>query len=48
MTRDQFFDWAEAQSARREFDVFQPVAMTGGNINHNRIAFNIPTGDEDR
>jgi Uma2 family endonuclease len=41
MTRDQFFDWAETQAARYEFDGFQPVAMTGGNINHNRIAFNI-------
>ena len=41
MTRDQFFDWAEAQDARHEFDGFEPVAMTGGNLNHNRIAFNI-------
>jgi Uma2 family endonuclease len=41
MTRDQFFDWAEAQGARYEFDGFQPVAMTGGNLNHNQIAFNI-------
>jgi Uma2 family endonuclease len=41
MTRDQFFDWADAQDARYEFDGFQPVAMTGGNLNHNRIAFNI-------
>ena len=41
MTRDQFFDWAEAQGGRYEFDGFQPVAMTGGNLNHNRIAFNI-------
>ena len=41
MTREQFFDWAEAQDARYEFDGFQPVAMTGGNINHNQIAFNI-------
>jgi Uma2 family endonuclease len=41
MTRDQFFDWAEAQNARYEFDGFEPVAMTGGNLNHNSIAFNI-------
>ncbi len=41
MTRDQFFDWAEAQGARHEFDGFEPVAMTGGNLNPNRIAFNI-------
>ena len=43
MTRDQFFDWAETQDARHEFDGFEPVAMTGGNLNHNRIAFNIHT-----
>ena len=43
MTRDQFFDWAEAQDARYEFDGFEPVAMTGGNLNHNSIAFNIHT-----
>jgi hypothetical protein len=41
MTRDQLFDWAEAQGGRYEFDGFQPVAMTGGNLNHNQIAFNI-------
>lgn len=41
MTREQFFPWAEAQEARYEFDGFQPVAMTGGTINHNVIAFNI-------
>jgi len=43
MTRDQFFDWAEAQDARYEFDGFEPVAMTGGNLDYNRIAFNIHT-----
>ena len=32
MTRDQFFDWAEAQEARHEFDGFAPVAMTAGTI----------------
>jgi Uma2 family endonuclease len=41
MTRDQFFDWAEAQDARYEFDGFQPVAMTRGNLNHNDIALNL-------
>ncbi len=41
MTRDQFFAWAEAQDARYEFDGSQPVAMTRGNVNHNRIAFNL-------
>src|SRR5580698_4320299 len=41
MTRDQFFDWASAQGGRYEFDGFQPVAMTGGNLNHNQIALNM-------
>lgn len=41
MTRDQFLDWAHAREARYEFDGFAPVAMTGGTLNHNRIAFNI-------
>ena len=41
MTRDQFFVWAQTQAARYEFDGFGPVAMTGGSINHNRIAMNL-------
>ena len=41
MTRDQFLDWAAAQGERYEFDGFEPVAMTGGNLNHNQIAINI-------
>jgi Uma2 family endonuclease len=41
MTRDRFFDWAEAQDARYEFDGFEPVAMTAENLSHNRIALNI-------
>lgn len=41
MTRDQFFDWADAQERRYEFDGYEPVAMTGGTVNHNQIAFNI-------
>jgi hypothetical protein len=32
MTREAFFDWAEAQDAPYEFDGFQPVAMNGGTI----------------
>ncbi len=43
MTCDQFLDWADAREARYEFDGFAPVAMTGGTLNHNRIAFNIHT-----
>src|SRR5450755_736065 len=32
MTREQFFQWAQAREERYEFDGFQPVAMTGGNL----------------
>lgn len=41
MTREQFFQWAQARDARYEFDGFQPVAMTGGNLRHNMIHLNI-------
>ena len=41
MTQAEFFDWAEAQNERYEFDGFQPVAMTCGCGNHARIAGNI-------
>lgn len=41
MTREQFFQWAQAQDARYEFDGYQPVAMTGGNLRHNVIHLNI-------
>ena len=33
-TQERFFDWAEAQDVRYEFDGSQPVAMTGGNAGH--------------
>ena len=41
MTRDQFFNWAQAQEERYEFDGFQPVAMTRGSLNHSIICQNI-------
>ena len=41
MTREQFFQWAQAQGGRHEFDGFQPVAMTGGNLRHSLLHFNI-------
>jgi Uma2 family endonuclease len=41
MTRDQFFAWAEASDGRYEFDGFQPVAMTGGTVNHSQITQNL-------
>ncbi len=37
MTREQFFQWAEAREGRWEFDGFQPVAMTGGTLDHSQI-----------
>lgn len=43
MTREAFFDWAQAQDVRYEFDGFEPVAMTGGTIRHNRIGQNAYT-----
>jgi Uma2 family endonuclease len=41
MTREQFVQWAQARDERYEFDGFQPVAMTGGNLRHNLIHLNI-------
>ena len=41
MTREEFFDWAVAQDRRYEFDGFEPVAMTGGTVNHGLICHNI-------
>jgi Uma2 family endonuclease len=41
MTREEFLDWAAAQRERHEFDGFQPVAMTGGTVNHSHIVVNI-------
>jgi len=40
-TRERFFSWAASQEGRYEFDGFQPVAMTGGTVNHSRIMRNL-------
>ena len=40
-TQEQFFSWAERQETRYEFDGLQPVAMTGGNVNHNRVMWGL-------
>jgi Uma2 family endonuclease len=40
-TQEQFLDWVETQDGRYEFDGFRPVAMHGGNANHERICQNI-------
>lgn len=36
-----FLAWEEGQARPFEFDGFQPVAMTGGTIDHDRITFNL-------
>jgi Uma2 family endonuclease len=41
MSRLQFFAWAEAQEGRYEFDGFQPVAMTDGNMGHSLVTGNV-------
>ncbi len=41
MTREQFFAWAQARDERYEFDGFEPVAMTGGSVNHSQITQNV-------
>ena len=41
MSRAAFLDGAEAQEVRYEFDGFQPVAMTGGSINHAQMIGNL-------
>jgi Uma2 family endonuclease len=40
-TLAQFFTWAENQEGRYEFDGFQPVATTGGTVNHGIILRNL-------
>ncbi len=42
-TQEAFFSWAETQEARYEFDGIQPVAMTGGNLNHASLIINLTT-----
>lgn len=41
MTIAEFLDWEERQELRYEFDGEQPVAMTGGTIDHDSISFNL-------
>jgi Uma2 family endonuclease len=40
-TQEQFFAWAEGREGRYEFDGVQPVAMTGGTVNHGIIMRNV-------
>jgi Uma2 family endonuclease len=41
MTLAAFLAWEERQELRYEFDGFQPVAMAGGTLLHDRITFNL-------
>lgn len=41
MSREEFFEWAQAQNERYEFDGFRLVAMTGGPIIHSRLHRNL-------
>jgi Uma2 family endonuclease len=41
MTREAFFDWAEAQDLRYEYNGTEAVAMTGGTRKHSRLCQNL-------
>jgi len=41
MTLAEFLEWEERQELRFEFDGFEPVAMTGGTLAHDRITFSL-------
>jgi hypothetical protein len=41
MTVDEFLAWERRQELRDEFDGCEPVAMTGGTLNHAAIATNL-------
>jgi Uma2 family endonuclease len=38
---EAFLDWEERQELRYEFDVFRPIAMTGGTSKHSAIQRNL-------
>jgi len=40
-TQERFFEWAQAQDIRYEFDGFRPVAMTGGTAAHSQVTLNL-------
>jgi len=48
MTLDEFLAWERGQELRYEFDGMQPVAMTGGTVEHSVIATNLVRALEDR
>lgn len=41
LTLEAFLEWERRQSLRHEFDGVQPVAMTGGSVEHGQIGTNI-------
>jgi Uma2 family endonuclease len=41
MSVDEFLAWERRQELRYEFDGSVPVAMTGGTVNHSRVASNV-------
>lgn len=41
MTVDAFLAWEARQEVRHEFDGFEPLAMNGGTVAHDRITFNL-------
>lgn len=41
MSLDEFLVWERCQELRYEFDGFEPIAMTGGTVEHSVIGFNI-------
>ena len=48
MSRETFFGWARAQAGRWEFDGFEPVAMTGGTLNHSQVVQNVQSAPRAR
>ena len=41
MTQEEFFDWAQNQDGRYEFNGFEPVGMVGATMAHSIVADNI-------
>ena len=41
LTLDAFLEWERSQELRHEFDGVQPIAMTGGSVEHGQIGTNI-------
>ena len=48
MKLEEFLAWERRQELRYEFDGVQPVAMTGGTVEHSVIATNLVRALEDR